>query len=156
MYERILLTTDGSEAAKTAFDHAIDIAARRGATLHVLYVVDTDAIAYSRGDDKIERLEGDDLEELPGLQERARQAIETVVDRAREAGVETRPSIRGGAPYEAIPDYAEEHDIDLIVMGSHGRSGAKRMLLGSVTERILRSTTIPVLVTDARGATAGD
>jgi len=47
-----------------------------------------------------------------------------------------------------IADYAEDNDIDLIVIGSHGRSGVRRALLGSVTERVLRSTTVPVLVVD--------
>ena len=50
-----------------------------------------------------------------------------------------------------IADYAEDHDIDLIVMGSHGRAGVRRALLGSVTERTLRSTHVPVLVVDVQG-----
>jgi nucleotide-binding universal stress UspA family protein len=54
----------------------------------------------------------------------------------------------GGRPHAVIADYAEEYDVDLIVMGSHGRSGVRRALLGSVTERTLRSTHVPVLVVD--------
>jgi nucleotide-binding universal stress UspA family protein len=51
-----------------------------------------------------------------------------------------------------IADYAEDHDVDLVVMGSYGRAGVRRALLGSVTERTLRSTHVPVLVVDYQGA----
>jgi len=71
-----------------------------------------------------------------------------VAERGAERGVAIVEHVSGGRPHKVIGDYAENHDIDLIVMGSHGRAGVRRALLGSVTERTLRSTHVPVLVVD--------
>jgi len=114
--ETVLLATDGSEGSERAGDHAIAVAAATGAHLHALTV----------GDDG-------------GPAERA-------AARAREAGVDATAAVRSGRPHEAIRGYAGDHGADLVVVGTHGRSGVERVLLGSVAERVLRTATRPVLV----------
>jgi nucleotide-binding universal stress UspA family protein len=135
MYDRILVPTDGSHGATVALDHAIELAVEHGATLHSLYVVSPSRVdGLSRLDDAIEGLTtyGEDL----------------VADATRRAGkrdVDCETAIERGMPHEEILEYAAEADVDLIVMGTHGRTGLERYLLGSVTERIVRASPVPVM-----------
>lgn len=151
MYERILIPTDGSEVAEAAVDQAVDIASKYGAEIHALYVADTDAIAYSLGAEQVDRIRQGNFKDMTELREKAEAATEYVRQRADEHGLEVVEHHAGGQPHRMIADYADDHDVDLIVMGSHGRAGVRRALLGSVTERTLRSTHIPVLVVDYQG-----
>ncbi|WP_436347631.1 universal stress protein [Natronorubrum sp. FCH18a] len=150
MYERILIPTDGSDVAELAVEHALDIAAQYDAEVHALYVVDTDAVAYSLGAEQVDRIRSGNFQGMTELREDAEAATDYVRERADARGLSVVEHHSGGQPHSMIADYAKDHDVDLIVMGSHGRSGVRRALLGSVTERTLRSTTIPVLVVDAR------
>ena len=151
MYERILIPTDGSDVAEAAVDQAVDVAEQYGATVHALYVADTDAVAYGLGAEQLDRIREGDLSEMGELNEKAKEATGYVRERAEAHDLEFAESHMGGKPHEIIADYAEDNDIDLIVMGSHGRAGVRRALLGSVTERTLRSTHRPVLVVDYQG-----
>lgn len=139
MYDRILVPTDGSEGAEPAVDHAIELAAAFDATVHALYVVDTAAFA----DLDEAAVESDLVTE--SLTEGGRDAVDRVAERAREAGVEAETMVTRGRPVGTILDYAADHDVDVIVMGTHGRSGLDRLLLGSVTEKVVRKSRIPVL-----------
>lgn len=140
-YQRILVPTDGSDAAANAAAHAIDLAGLAEAELHVLHVVDTGALASTV-----------DAEMLYGaLEEAGRTAIEDLRERARAAGIEpVVGSLARGAPHRAILDYVDEHDVDLLVMGTHGRTGLDRYLLGSVTEKVVRLSPVPVLTVSQR------
>ena len=91
--------------------------------------------------------------EMKELREDAEEATRYVVDLAAEHGIEVTERHAGGIPHRQIADYVREQDIDLVVMGSHGRSGVSRRLLGSVTERTLRSTDVPIMVVDYAGTT---
>ncbi|MFC7232645.1 universal stress protein [Saliphagus sp. GCM10025308] len=150
MYERILIPTDGSSVAEVAVEHALDHAEKYGAEVHALYVVDTDAVAYGLGTEQVDRLRQGDFQGMTELREKAEAATGYVRDLAEAKGLSVVEHYSGGRPHALIADYVEDNDIDLVVMGSHGRSGVRRALLGSVTERTLRSTTVPVLVVDAR------
>ncbi|QSW98120.1 universal stress protein [Haloterrigena alkaliphila] len=151
MYERILVPTDGSKVAKAAVDHAIDLAERYDADVHAIFVADTDAIAYGLGTEQVDRIRQGQFQGMTDLREDAEAATGYVTEAAEAAGLTAYERHAGGQPHRMIADYAEENDIDLIVIGSHGRSGVRRALLGSVTERVLRSTTVPVLVVDYEG-----
>jgi len=140
MYDTILVPTDGSEPADAAVEHAIDLAGSSGATLHVLSVVDSSA--YTSLDVSSESV-------LDSLETRAREATETVAEMATDAGVDTVTEVSVGSPHAQITDYAETTDVDLIVMGTHGRTGLDRVLLGSVTERVVRAASCPVLTVRA-------
>ncbi len=136
MYETILVPTDGSSPANRAIDAAMSIATRTDATVHGVYVLDLREVPASIAVD---------LEQL--FSEEGRRALATVEDAGSEAGIQpVTATVKASASiHEAILKYADEHDVELIVMGSHGRSGIDRFLLGSVTERTVRASAIPVL-----------
>jgi nucleotide-binding universal stress UspA family protein len=139
----ILLPTDGSEGAEVAVGHAVSLAQTYGATLHVLAVADTKSYGTFTT--------GGAGTVISALEERCREnleAAETIVadltsDDPDSPAVET--AIRRGFPAEEILRYAEEQDADLVVMGTHGRTGVDRVLLGSVTERVVRRSPVPVV-----------
>jgi len=136
MYDDILVPTDGSPAATDAIDHAVDIAKTYGATIHALYVVDASAFSSIEA--------GSELV-IDALEEEGQRAVREVTDGATEAGVDADTHVVSGTAYRRILDYTDSEDIDLVVMGTHGRSGVERFLLGSVTERVVRTADVPVL-----------
>jgi nucleotide-binding universal stress UspA family protein len=146
MFTSILLTTDGSEVAERAAPYAVRLADTFDATLHVVYVVDTDAISYSLGTEQVDRIVAGRFAEMTEVHERAASAIDRIRDYADEAGLEIAPAIEVGDPHTIIVRFAKENDVDLVVMTSQGRGGVSRMVMGSVTERVTRSLDIPVLV----------
>jgi nucleotide-binding universal stress UspA family protein len=83
---------------------------------------------------------------LEALEESAQSAVETIEEQATQASVSAvETAIEHGNPYRGIRSYVEDHDIDLVVMGTHGRSGIERYLLGSVTEKTVRTSPVPVM-----------
>ncbi len=146
MYDRILIPTDGSPVAERAVAHAVDLADQYDAEMHAIYVADTDAIAYGLGAEQVDRIRQGNFGGMTELREDAEDATGTVATRAAERDVAVVERHAGGQPHRVVADYVDANEIDLVVMGSHGRSGVKRALLGSVTERVLRSTSCPVLV----------
>jgi nucleotide-binding universal stress UspA family protein len=134
MYETILVPTDGSSQSDAALDHAVTLARHHDATIHILYVADTnrDSLTAQGGEvvDALE-LEGDRI---------TSEAVERV-----EPGVDVVDTVEAGDPVETILDYATSVGADLVVMGTHGRRGLDRYLLGSTTERVVRLSSIPVL-----------
>ncbi len=138
MLKKILLPTDGSETARRATDLAIDLAMREKAELHILTDIESVPKTANPGlmKDLIEKKRSD-----------ARELVQDIAAKAEEQGLKTQTSVPGmSTPSVAILEYCEDHDIDLIVMGTHGRSGLNRLLMGSTTERVLRSSSVPVLV----------
>lgn len=156
MYENILVPTDGSETAQAAVDQAADIASKYGARLHALYVIDIDATNVTLGTEQVERLKQGKLEEMPELRARAEDATGHVTDVAAAHGVDVEEHVMIGYPVRAIRQFVEDNDVDLVVMGSHGRSGLSRVVLGSVSEKVLRQTHLPVLVVDVHTEEDGD
>ena len=136
MYDTILVPTDGSRGAQTAVEEALDLAETFDATVHVLYVVE---LVYTYDFDP-----GRLLEQFEREGERATREI-AAAGEAR--GIDVVTAVERGTPHRTIVEYATEHDADLIVMGTHGRRGVRRALLGSVTERVLRLADVSVLVT---------
>ncbi|WP_227356848.1 universal stress protein [Haladaptatus salinisoli] len=135
MYDRILLPTDGSETTEKAVRQALDIAATYDATLHVVSVVDQTVVPPDvRADILYDELEDE-----------ADDAVDDIKTKASEAGIDVETAVLRGTPHRAILDYADDHDIDLVVMGTHGRRGLDRYLLGSVTEKVVRISDVPVL-----------
>ncbi|AHZ24337.1 universal stress protein UspA (plasmid) [Haloferax mediterranei ATCC 33500] len=136
MYEAILVPTDGSDGTEEAIEHAIDLAGKYDAELHAIYVIETHDITWvDQAGDIREKLEA-----------RGERAVNNVLERAESADIEDiETSIIEGKTYRAILTYVDDRDIDLVVMGTHGRTGLDRYLLGSVTEKIVRLSDIPVL-----------
>lgn len=135
MYERILVPVDGSEASMDAVSHAAALAAVHGADVHVLNAVEPQMAVESGG-----------VDIASALEEVGEQAIADAESVLGEAGIEAvETALQTGTPHRQIVDYAEQHDADLIVMGTHGRTGLGRLLLGSVTERVVRTSPVPVM-----------
>lgn len=145
-YSRVLITTDGSENAEVAIPYGTAIAQRYSSDVHVLNVVDLQAAAglFSAGGlekEFIERLEARGQEAVDSV---ATKIGESAPDLTVEAAVERTTSFDGAAA--GVREYVAENEIDLVVMGSHGRSNLKRQLLGSVASTVLRTVDVPVLV----------
>lgn len=79
------------------------------------------------------------------LSDQSQKALNRVCDHLKERGIHVEPHVRDGSPLDEITEFAEQNKADLIVMGTHGRGGLSRLLLGSVTERVVRTSKIPVL-----------
>lgn len=147
MYDRILLTTDGSETAESATTHALAIATQFEAELHVLSIIDTEAMSRPFEADQVDWFKtSSSLDEI-GLNDAARASMERITTEAEAAGLEVIQTVAKGDPHRAISDYATQHEIDLIAMGSRGHRGLRRLLVGSVTDRVTRTVSVPVLVT---------
>jgi len=142
VYDRILLSTDGTVASERAEAHAIELAAAHDAVLHALYVVDEDVVNAYSGDEYVDEAEGPEH----GLEERAEETLAALRDRAADAGVDAETAIHHGTPAETIVAYADDHDVDVLVLGTKRRPEEYRALLGSVTDRVLRLTTRPATV----------
>jgi nucleotide-binding universal stress UspA family protein len=138
MYDRILLPTDGSETMAGVIEHAVGLADHHDATLHTLYVANTASLSDLPADAGWENV-------TEALHREGEEAIATIEAQAERHGIAIEPDVREGSPATEILDYADEEDCDVIVMGTHGRSGVDRLLLGSVAERVVRSSAVPVL-----------
>jgi nucleotide-binding universal stress UspA family protein len=138
LYERVLVPTDGSEGVERAVGHAVDLAAAHGAEVHAIYVVNTAGIAGLPMEASVEGI--DDM-----LRRDAEAALERVVELTDGRDVPVTTHVIEGAPSTEIVRYAEREDCDLVVMGTHGRGGIDRLLLGSVAEKVVRSSNVPVL-----------
>lgn len=136
----ILVPTDFSDTAKSAQQYAMSIAERFGATLHLLHVVPL-PMASPRPAAPWITLEN----EMRLCVELADQRLEQEVGAEWAAEHPVKHSSVMGFEVEEILKYARTHDVDLIVMGTHGRKGLSHFLLGSVAERVVRMSTCPVL-----------
>lgn len=134
MYSDILFPTDGSDAANAVLQYAVDIATEHGATVHVLHVVDTNRGSTAASDRGV----------LDTLEAEGQAIVDAAVRRVRNNDVPAVADVRRGDPYRAIVDYSDQSAIDCIVMPTHGRRGVHRYLLGSVTERVINTTSVPV------------
>lgn len=144
-YRNILVPTDGSDLALRALDEALTLAELSGATVHVLYVVDEAKVAELAAGTGIDdvSLDGDVDHLFERFEAIGEHAIADLRDSVGDRGLTT--AIRIGLPDEEILAYVDENDIDLLVMGTHGRRGLQRYILGSTTERVLRRAPVPVL-----------
>jgi nucleotide-binding universal stress UspA family protein len=150
MYSRILVALDGSQTASAALDAAIRLAHDAGAQLQPLYVIDIPVLAY----------------DVPGFDpsivrdayvEEGRIVCTDAQARMTHAGVDGTPrsvevELGRGDVAQCIERTAADWHADLIVMGTHGRRGVQRLVLGSVAERVLRNAHRPVLLVPARAA----
>jgi nucleotide-binding universal stress UspA family protein len=143
MYDDILLPTDGSTGMEKVIDHAASLAAEHDAILHALYVVDTASLMDIPMEASMDGIS-------QALEREGESALEQVKSRTDDASVET--DLIEGSPAREITGYAAENPCDLVVMGTHGRSGMNRLLLGSVAERVVRSAPVPVLTVNVEDA----
>ncbi len=152
MYDRILVPTDGSAEGEHALEYAIELARTHDAAIRAVYVVN----AASYGGLPMETA-------WDGITDALREEGETAVKRVEELAPEditVETIVLEGSPSRVIVDEATPEKCDLVVMGTHGRGGIDRLLLGSVTERVVRKCPVPVLTvrldSDDQEATAAE
>jgi len=143
----ILAPIDFSETSMQALDYAVDLAAKVGATVKVVHVYQIPLYSFPDG------VIVAPAELAAELSDKAQKNLDTTVAARKNRGVEISGLLVSGVSWEEISDLASKSQADLIVMGTHGRHGIQRALLGSVAEKVIRSSTVPVLVVHGpRGA----
>ncbi len=136
MHDAVLIATDGSEEVERAVNYGIDLAEAFDAEVHVLYVVETKAtyiLTVGLSD-----------EDMAEYEEYGEEVVSAVVEQAADRGLAGKGIVRKGRIAEEIIEYAEENDIETIIMGQRGRGSTVDKYLGSAAEKVMRMTDIPV------------
>lgn len=134
-FKKVLIATDGSKYSRSAEKKAIDFAKSYGGELIVVSVVDVPSELYAESPKTVEELVN-----------KAKGYVEDVKKDAESSGVKAQTVVKEGEAYRIITETAKETGAGIIVIGSHGRTGLKRLLMGSVTEKVIGHTSCPVLV----------
>jgi nucleotide-binding universal stress UspA family protein len=146
VFRRILHATDFSSASRPAFARAIALARQNRAPLSIAHALPPPAMIVGDGFATPQTYEVIDR----SARQHARKQLTALVARARRAGVRATALLLDGAPHEQVPRAARRTRADLIVIGTHGRSGLSKVLLGSVAERVVRFAPCPVLTVRSR------
>jgi nucleotide-binding universal stress UspA family protein len=141
MYKKIILPTDGSKQANKAAKHAMWIANYSNAEIIILNVIETSTFSTLHH----RKLKKEMKQMLKGEGNKAIEDIEKIYEK-EEYNIKITSLIEEGSPAEKILDLSEKEDVDLIVMGTSGKHNIDRFLIGSVAEKVVRSSKIPVLV----------
>jgi nucleotide-binding universal stress UspA family protein len=141
MYKRILIATDGSDKSMKAAEEGLELAKAVGAQVIALNVINEVVIASA-----VRQLGADRKDVESKLEKAGGKAVDNLKAMGAKIGVNVDTIVRIGAPANTVIDTAGAEKADLIVMGSHGESGASKLLIGSVVQKVLYWATIPVLV----------
>ncbi|HWR24975.1 MAG TPA: universal stress protein [Methanosarcina sp.] len=139
LYRNIVIATDGSENTQTAVSYGIEIARLSGATVYALHVIDTHHIiseGWTVGKKTIREMMKADGEKM----------VSEIREIGEVSGVKVKEVLLYGHPSEEIINFAENNSIDLIVMGTLGKTGLDRFLIGSVAGKVVRGSKVPVMV----------
>ncbi|MFC6717369.1 universal stress protein [Natrialbaceae archaeon GCM10025810] len=137
MYDCILVPTDGSPEVERALEYAFDLARAHDARIRAIYVVNVASYGGLPMETAWEGISD-------ALYEEGQAAVDRVEEFAPE-DVEVETAVLEGTPSRVIVEEASPERCQLVVMGTHGRAGIDRLLLGSVTERVVRKSSVPVL-----------
>ena len=152
MFNNILVPLDGSELSERALPIAQGLAQQSGSTVHLIHVVSREQEFSSARDFQTVQMAEIEMEQARRLTDarvdRGTKYIEQVQSQLKEAGIkiDDRVTVNQGDAAQHIVDYVKANSIDLVVMSTHGRGGLRRLLVGSVTDRVIRSCEVPVLV----------
>ena len=142
MFDKILYPTDFSDVAKKAMDYIAKLKEAGGKEVIVLHVIDERAI----GDICLLYASRSSAELVRRIEEEALKEMDNVAARLRQEGYKLRLRVERGIPLTEILRVEQEEGVSLIVIGSHGKSNVEEMLLGSVSEKVIRKSGTPVLV----------
>jgi len=141
-YRTVLVPTDGSDPAAAALDVGLDVATAAAAAVHLLSVVDVTSLGVDVRADI----------QAAALEEGAHDVVDAAAERATAAGIDPTTAVEfGGSVPAVVRSYVTDNDVDLVVVGTHGRTGFDRYVLGSVAEALVRTAPVPVLT--VRGPT---
>ncbi|WP_424726219.1 universal stress protein [Methanoregula sp.] len=141
IFEKILITTDGSVKNQPVVKKGLELARELGSTTYVVYVIDETPFTSSQ----VEVLTDEVYLKLKDEGEKAIEQVKKIAD-----GVKLETFILSGRPAHAITKFAVKNKVDLIVVGSQGKSGLERLLFGSVAESIIRTAECMVLVVKSK------
>jgi len=141
--DRVLAPVDLSEQSPLIVDHAGDLAAAYDASLDLLHVIEQVAYPDAYGVDPLTM-------SLPEVQERAQEALSSMAERVADVAPVNTHTMVGYAAHDIV-DFAEENEAGLIVMATHGRTGLRRFLIGSVAEKVMRKAPCPVFTLKSFG-----
>ncbi|MDD3246830.1 MAG: universal stress protein [Methanosarcina sp.] len=139
LYRNIVIATDGSENTRRAISYGIEMAKLSGATVHALHVVNTQSTiseSWTAGKEEIYKIMRCDGEKV----------VSKLKQLGEDSGVEIREVLLDGCPSDEIIHFAENNNVDLIVMGTLGKTGLEKFLMGSVAEKVVRGSKVPVMV----------
>ena len=142
VYDRIIVPTDGSASSRPAINHAAELAAVHDATIDAVYVVNLASFSGVPSEGSWEGVS-------KALEREGEEALDVVETTCSTHDVPVERVRLEGRPSQRIVEYATNQGADLIVMGTHGRGGLDRLLLGSVAERVVRSAPVPVMTVQA-------
>jgi nucleotide-binding universal stress UspA family protein len=137
-WQKILLATDGSKYSKPAINRAVEFAKSYGSELKIVSVVDVTEEFFARAPGAVEN-----------LLSKTRDLIDDIKKRAALEGIRAEGLVREGEAYKSIVNVSKEEKADAIIIGSHGRTGLRRLLMGSVAEKVIGYSYCPVLVVKA-------
>ena len=140
VFKNLLVPTDGSEYTKAAVRKAMELAKLAGGKVTALYVLDQTILTNMPMDTAV-------MNVYNTLEKEGKEAVDFVKELGEQEGVETTVSIKEGTPVKVILEESSKYDI--IVMGTLGRTGMSKLLMGSVAERVVRASQCPVLVVRA-------
>jgi len=147
-YARILVPTDFSPAAEAALEAALELAGKFKATVVLMHAYGDPSYAYVNTESRVT------ADYRSALEQVAREALNRAVAEHGKSGVPIASVLYAGVPWEQILLAVNQHEISLVVMGTHGRSGFAQAFLGSVAERVVRLSPVPVLTVHPRGETS--
>lgn len=158
MYSRILVPLDGSKLAECALPYVEELAKGYGAEEVILISVTEQVRAHTHAPEagELSGLAGSDVTVTFGKKEtEAQRYLEGIADKLDVKGIKARTEVLFWPPAEAIASCAEKNSADIIIMSTHGRSGPSRWAFGSVADKVLRSSCVPVLLIRAPGCIRG-
>jgi nucleotide-binding universal stress UspA family protein len=138
-FKKIMIATDGSVCSRMAANNGIELARLSGGKVYAVYVVSMEYFSSMAVDSDWERIH-------KALEKEGREAVNYVKRAGEIEGVIVEPVLLEGHPSDELIRYAEENDMDIIVMGTLGRTGIDRLLLGSVAGNVVRHSKVPVMV----------
>jgi len=138
-FRKIMVATDGSICSRIAANYAIELARLSGGTVYAVYVVSTDYFSSMAVDFDWERMN-------EALKKEGHSAVSYVKRAGELENVDVEPILLEGHPADELIRYAEENEMDVVVMGTLGKTGLDRLLLGSVAEKVVRHCKVPVMI----------
>lgn len=144
MFKKILCPVDFSQFSQEVVDYAVDLAIKYGAELHIIHVIPN--MTYFTPYESFLTPEN-----LVAIEKHIQDQVENDFEKVLKQNVPAKKVIRTGVPFVEIIDYAKSESIDLIVMGTHGRSGIEHILIGNVAEKVVRKSPCPVMTIRPKG-----